>query len=89
MVICLELGANDLHIVQLVPLSLHHLCFSKIQNGLSFWYQLTWVVPDKTGCSNVIIVVTHDNDTLTRALITCPLITSEMNHKFQNIQMKI
>jgi len=30
MVICLERGANDLHMVQLMPLPPHHLCFSKI-----------------------------------------------------------
>ena len=33
----------------------HHLCFSKMQNGLSFSYWLTWVVTDKgqqNGCSN-------------------------------------
>ena len=32
---------------QLMPLPPHHLCFSKIQNGLSFWNRLTQVVPDK------------------------------------------
>ena len=37
MVICLEWSANDLYIVQLVPLSR----YIKIQNGLPFWYQLT------------------------------------------------
>ena len=37
----------SLHMVQLMPLRPHHVCFSKIQNGLSFWYRLTWVVPDK------------------------------------------
>ena len=47
MVIRLERGANDLRMVQLMPLSLHHLCFSKIQNGLSFWYRLTQVVLEK------------------------------------------
>ena len=47
MVICLERGANDLHMVQLMPLPPHHLCFSKIQNGLAFWYWLIWVVLDK------------------------------------------
>ena len=31
----LELSANSLHMVQLVPLPPHHLCFSKIQNDLS------------------------------------------------------
>ena len=30
-VISLERGANDLHMVYLAPLPLHHLCFSKIQ----------------------------------------------------------
>ena len=44
---------NSLHTVQLMPLPPHHVCFSKIQNGLSFSYQLTWVVPSKgsqNGC---------------------------------------
>jgi len=44
----LSSGAKcSLHMVQLMPLPPHHVCFSKIQNGLSFRYQLTWVVPDK------------------------------------------
>ena len=44
MVICLERSANDLHMVQLMPLPPHHLCFSKIQNhGLSFWYYDWWL----------------------------------------------
>ena len=47
MVICLEQGAIDLHMVQLMPLPPRHLCFSKSQNGLAFWYWLTWVVLDK------------------------------------------
>jgi len=47
MVICLERSANDLHMVQLMPLSSHHLCFSKIQNGLSFSYRPTQVVLEK------------------------------------------
>ena len=44
MVICLEQGANDLHMVQLVLLPPHHLCFSKTQNGSTFWYLLTRAV---------------------------------------------
>ena len=32
-VICLEQGANDLHMVQLMQLPSHHFCFSKIWNG--------------------------------------------------------
>jgi len=35
MVICLELGA-DLHMAQLMPLSLTVACFSKIQTGFTF-----------------------------------------------------
>jgi len=47
MVICLEWGANDLRMVQLMPLPPRHFCFSKIQNGLSFWYRPTRVVLEK------------------------------------------
>ena len=45
--ICLKRGANDLHMVQLMPLPPQFLCFSKIQNCLSFWYRLTLVVLEK------------------------------------------
>ena len=51
-VICLERGA-DLHMSQLMPLPLTVSCFSKIQIGFTFWYWLTWVVPEKrplNGC---------------------------------------
>ena len=47
MVIYMERGANDLHMIQLMLLLPHHLCFSKIQKGLSFWYQPTQVVMEK------------------------------------------
>jgi len=59
MVICLEQGA-DLHMAQLEPLPLTISCFSKIQIGLPFWYQLTWVVPEKgplNGCVCVCVCV--------------------------------
>jgi len=42
MVICLEQIANDLHMVQLMPLP--PCCSSKIQNGLTF------LVPAYPGC---------------------------------------
>ena len=42
MVICLELGANDLHMIQLMPLPFD--CFIKIQSGL------TVLVPAYAGC---------------------------------------
>jgi len=48
-VIGLERGA-DLHMAQLMPLPLTVSCFSKIQIGFTFWYQLTWVVPEKGRC---------------------------------------
>jgi len=54
MVICLGQGANDLHMVQLMPLPHHHLLLSKIQNGLPFWCRLTQVVLEERplyGCS--------------------------------------
>ena len=55
MVICLERGA-DLRMAQLMPLPLTVSCFSKIQIGLPFWYQLTRVVLDK-GPLNVCVCV--------------------------------
>jgi len=42
-VICLERGANDLRMVQLMPLPPHHL-FIKIHTGLTF------LVPAYPGC---------------------------------------
>jgi len=54
-IICLERGA-DLHMSQLMPLSLASV---KSKLVLPFWYQLTWVVPDKgplNGCVCVIFV---------------------------------
>jgi len=45
MVICLERGANDLHMVQLTPLPAHHF-FIKIQIGQIF---LLPVYPDFSG----------------------------------------
>ena len=59
MVIFLERGA-DLHMAQLMPLPLIVSCFSKIQIGLPFWYQLTRVVLEKgplNGCVCVCMVV--------------------------------
>jgi len=52
MVICLERGA-DLHMAQLMPMPLTVSCFSKIQIGFTFLYQLNRVVLDKgplNGC---------------------------------------
>jgi len=41
MVICLERGANDLHMVQLMPLSPTIIsCYIKIQNALPLWCRL-------------------------------------------------
>ena len=47
MVMVMKRSANDLHMVQLMPLPPLHLCIIKIQNGSSFWYWLTQVVLDK------------------------------------------
>ena len=52
MVICLGRDA-DLHMAQLMPLTLTVSCFSKIPIGFTFWYRITRVVPDKgplNGC---------------------------------------
>jgi len=47
MVICLERAANDLHMIQLMPLPPIISYISKIQNGLPFWCRLTRVVLEK------------------------------------------
>ena len=59
MVIYLEQGA-DLHMAQLMPLPLKSLSLAAVKSRLvlHFWYQLTWVVPDKgllNGCVCVIV----------------------------------
>ena len=63
MVICLEQSANDLHMVWLMPLPPHRLCFSKIQNGLSFWYWPTQVVLEKTPLNDCVCVCVSRNQT--------------------------
>jgi len=47
MVICLEPGANDFHMVKLMPLPPHISCYSKIEHGLPFWCRLTQVLLEK------------------------------------------
>jgi len=57
MVICLEQGANYLHMVQLMSWPPIISCFIKIQNGLPFWCRLTQVVLEKrplNGCSSIV-----------------------------------
>ena len=55
-VICLERGVNDLHMVQLMPLPLRHLLLrEKSRMVLPFWYRLTQVNLQKrpfNGCSS-------------------------------------
>jgi len=48
-VVCLEHGA-DLHIAQLMPLSL---ASAKSRLVLPFWYRLIWVVPEKRAIKRV------------------------------------
>jgi len=60
MVICLERGANDLHMVHLMPWPPIISCFIKIQNGLSFCCQLILVVLEKrllNGCNSSLFFV--------------------------------
>ena len=47
MVICVERGAYDLHMVQLMPLPPIISCFIKTQNGLLSWCRLIQVVLEK------------------------------------------
>jgi len=61
-VICLEQGADCLHMVQLMPLhpkSLSSLASFKSRLVIPFWYRLTHVVLEKrplNGCTVVVVV---------------------------------
>jgi len=58
----------------------HHFCFSEIQNGLSFWYLLTWVVPDK---SRKMVVVVEWTACLEYLLISPCLLLIQLLTEFQ------
>ena len=47
MIICLERGANDLHMVHLMPLPPRHLLLQQNPEWLSFWYWPSQVVLEK------------------------------------------
>ena len=65
MVICLERGADCLHMVQLMPLhpkTPSSLASFKSRLVLPFWYQLTQVVVEKrplNGCSSGVVVAVY------------------------------
>jgi len=58
MVICLERDA-DLYMTQLMPVPLTISCFSKIQIGFTFWYQLTRVVLEKGPLNRCVCVLLY------------------------------
>jgi len=52
-VICLQQGANDLDMVQLMSLPPHHVLLHPVKSRIPFWCRLTQVVPEKmqlNGC---------------------------------------
>jgi len=49
MVICLERDANNLHMVQLMPVPPHHFLLHKKPEWLSFWYRLIQEAPPALG----------------------------------------
>ena len=61
MVICLEHGENDLHMVQLMPLPPPLSLFQKIQNCLHFWYRPTQVVAEKRPLNDFMYVIVAKN----------------------------
>ena len=67
MIIYLERGANDLHMVQPMPLPPHRLCFSKIQNGLTF-------------CSSPGLSRTNGDRTVVVAVVTCLRVAVSQRH---------
>ena len=62
MVICLERGADCLHMVQLMPLhpkTTSSLVSFKSRLVLPFWYRLTQVVLEKSPLKGVVVVVVY------------------------------
>jgi len=57
MVICLEQGANDLHVPSWCHCHPNISCCSKIQNGVPFWYRLTQVVLEKRPLNGLVVVI--------------------------------
>ena len=64
MVTCLECGANDLHMVQLMSLPPHYLLLIKILIGLTF---LVLAYP---GCPDKVIFYTAESDNVVLIFMT-------------------
>ena len=62
MVICLERDA-DLHMAQLMPLSLTVSCFSKMQIGFTFLVPAHPGSPGQRAVKRVCVCVLHDKET--------------------------
>jgi len=81
-VICLEWGAYDLHMIQLMPLSPHHSCFIKIQIGLTFLVPAYQRCPRKEAINQVSVCTTTDSSilvTVPEFLWCCILWTIELD----------
>jgi len=63
MVIYLEWGAGDLHMVQLMPLNLIMCCSIKLHNVLPFWCRLILVVLEKRPLNECCIITEVPRDT--------------------------
>ena len=70
MVICLEQGADCLHLAQLMPLSLTVSCFSTIQNGFTFLVPAHTGSPEKRAVKRVCVYIPHKNNTF-NAILQC------------------
>jgi len=69
-VICLEQGA-DVHMAQLMPLSLTVSCFSKIQIGFTFLVPADLGSPGKRAIKRVCVCVFTAHDFSSSSLIHC------------------
>jgi len=92
MVMCLDQGA-DLHMAQLMPLPLTISCSSKSRLVLpswlcvlSFWCQLTWIVPEKIedGCKMVVCVCVCVKD-VSNIICSGVTIWCLTSYKYENI----
>ena len=67
MVISMQQGINDLHMVQLMPMPPCHFSFRKIHSGSPLWYWVAQVVQGKIVIKRVLLLLIKINWMLRKA----------------------
>ena len=72
-----------MHMAQLMPLLLTVSCFSKIQIGLPFWYQLSWVVPEKRAYKRVCVCLVYSHSQVIQMLSALQITMVSIRHEYR------